>query len=67
MATCKEANVVASKVGAKVILQAVLGLRLSEDELGPDLPEDEAILETVEVAASVRAVDEVSIEKDEGK
>ncbi len=50
-----------------MILQAVLGLRLNEDELGPDRPEHEVILETIEVAAPVRAIDKVSIEKDEGE
>ncbi|KAF8323509.1 P-loop containing nucleoside triphosphate hydrolase protein [Cantharellus anzutake] len=57
MTTCKEANIVASKVGAKVTYSL-------EDELGSDLPADEGILETVKVATPVRAVDAVSIERD---
>lgn len=62
MASCKESNAVASKLGAIVVLRGVLGLPVSPD----DIPhaEDPMVNQTVVAAPSVRTLGDVSVEPD---
>ncbi|KAF9511370.1 hypothetical protein BS47DRAFT_1298934 [Hydnum rufescens UP504] len=62
-AMCRERNVVASKLGAKVILQSVLGRTINEDELGPDLDRPLS-MDTVVPASTVHGMDSVVVELD---
>ena len=62
MASCKESNAVASKLGAIVILRGVLGLSTSPDDI-PDSGEVE-VLETVVTASAVRTLGDVAVEPD---
>ena len=62
-AMCKEKNQVASKLGAKVILQGVLGRPINEDELGPDVDQPPLTV-TVVPASTVHAMDDTVVEPD---
>jgi DEAD/DEAH box helicase domain-containing protein len=62
-AMCRERNVVASKLGAKVILQGVLGRTINKDELGPDLAQPLS-MDTVVPASTVHGMDNVVVELD---
>jgi DEAD/DEAH box helicase domain-containing protein len=62
IASCKESNAVASKLGATVVLRGVLGLPVSPDDI-PDSGEIE-VLETVVAASAVHTLGDVAVEPD---
>lgn len=62
MASCKESNAVASKLGAIVVLRGVLGLPVSPDDI-PDA-EEPMVTQTVVTASRVRTLGDVSVESD---
>jgi DEAD/DEAH box helicase domain-containing protein len=61
LASCKEGNEIASKLGAKIILRGVLGRPVSLDDL-PDMEPLEN--ETIVPAPPVRVIGDVEVEPD---
>ncbi|EJF65709.1 P-loop containing nucleoside triphosphate hydrolase protein [Dichomitus squalens LYAD-421 SS1] len=61
--SCKEGNVVSSKVGALIVLKALLGQPIDVDLLEEGLEENQAIYDTVVEATSVRLAEGVEVER----
>ncbi|KAF8316647.1 P-loop containing nucleoside triphosphate hydrolase protein [Clavulina sp. PMI_390] len=62
MASCKESNAVASKIGALLILRAVLGRPIDWEDV--PYAENFAMNETVVAASAVKTLGEVQVERD---
>jgi DEAD/DEAH box helicase domain-containing protein len=60
-AACKEGNEVSSKIGAYVILRAILGLEIDADSI-PVQTEGLHVFNTVVEASSVRTLQGVDVE-----
>lgn len=61
LGSCKEGNEIASKLGARVILQGVLGRPVNLDQF-PDIEPSDP--ETIVAATAVKAIADVEIEPD---